>query len=343
MFAMGKTKQTEISNGYASGNRCPLILRNPSKHRGKRPVLTALLFAAVLSAFLSACRLIPREQTDPDPGDTYGIVGLPGTRLLFHSLGNGFPEFSRVDPADGAVLGLAGLTSSRKKYAALFCQRALRLYDRGKYVSGYRNDDGLKDVSSFLADYDGDGNDDVFLLLGKEGEPYGERLIVLDFDGKTVKKTYDAPFGNLNPWKVQVCDVDGDGKKEVSLGVYTMAKYHPVYAKRPFLYEFHNRKLYPKWLGSRLSRPFDDYVFCDVDGDKMDELVSVETTQDGKKELNAYQWTGFGFESIGTSRAYNVIRDIGAVYGAVTAVCGSQTASEPKTFLYRNGVMKTEG
>ena len=343
MFTMGKTRRAQISDFHASGTRCPRILRNPSKRRGKKSVLAVLLFVAALTAFLSACQLIPREQTGPDPGEAYGIVGLPGVRLLFHRSGKGLPQFSRIDPADGAILGIAGLTSSRKKYVALFHQRALRLYDRGKYVSGYRNDDGLKDVSSFLSDYDGDGNDDVFLLLGKEGEPYGERLIVLDFDGKTVQKTYDAPFGKLNPWKVQVCDVDGDGKKEVSLGVYTRAKYHPVYARRPFLYEFHNRRLYPKWLGSRLSRPFDDYVFCDVDGDKKDELISVETTQDGKKELNAYQWTGFGFESIGISPAYDVIRDIRAGVGAVTAVCGSQTASEPKTFLYRNGVMKTEG
>ena len=333
----------ETPNGRADGIQHSQTVRNACKSRKKKPALTVLLSAAALSAVLSACLLIPRERTDLGPAGTYGIVGFPGVQLLFHSSGRGLPEFSRIDPAAGAVLRIAGLTSSRKKYAVLLRQKALELYDGGKAVAGYRDDDGLTTVSSFVADQDGDGNDELFLLLGKEGTSCGERLIVLGFDGRAVEKTYDASFRKLNPWKVQVCDVDGDGKKEISLGVYTVAKYHPVYAKRPFLYEFRDRKLYPKWLGSRLSRPFDDYLFCDVDGDKADELISVETARDGRKELNAYKWTGFGFESIGVSQAYDIIRDLRTDGGSVTAVCGGPADSRSKTFLYRNGEMKTGG
>lgn len=241
------------------------------------------------------------------------------------------------------TLQISTLTSNQKKYAVSISTRDVKIYDRGKYISGYENENRMETISSFVADYDGDGNDDLFLLLKKKEEEYGEKLIILNYNGKKIEKTYDVSFQKVNPWKVQVCDVDGDGTMEVSLGVYTEAKYHPVYAKRPFLYEFHNHQLYPKWLGSRLSRPFDDYVFCDVDGDKMDELISVETTREGKKELNAYKWTGFGFESIGVSQAYDIIGDIGTDCGSVTAVCGSQTTAEAKTFTYRNGKMETKG
>ncbi len=333
----------KVPNGCTSGIRCTPIIRNTTKYTKKRLALTILLFTVVFSAILSACLLIPREQTDLGPGDTYGIVSLPGVQLLFHSSGKGLPEFSRIDPADGAVPRIAGLASSQRKYAVLFNQKEAKIYDCGKYMSGYRNDDGLTTVSSFIADEDSDGNDDIFLLLGKESKAYGEQLIVLGFDGKEVNETYDMSFQKLNPWKVQVCDVDGDGKKEVSLGVYTMAKYHQVYAKRPFLYEFHDHKLYPKWLGSRLSQPFDDYVFCDVDSDGMDELVSLETMRDGKKELNAYKWTGFGFESIAVSQAYDMIRDLAADGRSVTAVCGGPAATESKTFLYQNSKIEMKG
>jgi len=64
----------------------------------------------------------------------------------------------------------------------------------------------------------------------------------------------------LNPWKVQAADVDGDGKVEIGIGVYKKARFHPVMAKRPFIYGWDGKTLYPKWLGSRLSRPFTDFV-----------------------------------------------------------------------------------
>lgn len=332
----------ELPNGRPPGSRRAPFTWNMPEDWKKRLAFTVLL-SAIVSVVLSVYLLIPGERTDLGPGDTYGIVGFAGMQLLLHGTGRTFPEIRRIDPEDGAVLRIAGLTSSRRKYAVLLCQKGVGIYRLGERISGYRGGDGMRIVSSFIADYDGDGNDDIFLLLGKEGEAYGERLVVLGFDGGGVKKIYDASFQKVNPWKVQVCDVDGDGKKEVSLGVYTVAKYHPVYAKRPFLYEFRNRKLYPKWLGSRLSQPFDDYVFSDMDGDGMDELISVETMRDGKKEFDAYKWTGFGFESIGVSRAYDTIRDVVADGGSITAVCGDPAAAESKTFVYHDGKIEAGG
>ena len=74
------------------------------------------------------------------------------------------------------------------------------------------------------------------------------------------------PPRSENPWKIQIGDVDGDGKDEIGIGVYKKAKFHPVMAKRPFIYGWDGKKLYPKWLGSRLSRPFKDFVLADFGG-----------------------------------------------------------------------------
>lgn len=315
-----------------------------TRKRGKKSLTAAILVsAAILLAVLSSRFLIKSENVCLGPDDAYTVVRLPGVHLLFYGAAGGGPNFRFIKAGSGSPPEISTLTSCHRKYAALISAQGVKIYDHGRQVSGYENENQMETLSSCAADYDGDGNDDLFLLLKRHGQEYGERLIIISYNGRKAEKTYDESFQKVNPWKVQVCDVDGDGKPEVSLGVYTVAKYHPVYAKRPFLYEFSNHQLYPKWLGSRLSRPFDDYVFCDVNDDGKDELIASETTREGKEELNAYQWTGFGFESIGVSPAYDTISSLRASHGSVTAVCGTQTASMPKTFIYRNEELAVGG
>lgn len=342
----------EIRNDHAKETPCtkfsgrcidPETTGDAHKQRKIRLIKTIIFFSVIILAVLSARFFIKTERISLSTNDEYRIVHLFGTNFFFHNAESGIPIFHLIDIEKDGTSKINTLTSCQKRYAAVVYARGVKLYNHGKYVSGYENDNMMATVSSFIADYDGNGNDDIFLLLKKKNEEYGERLIVLNYNDKKIVKTYDASFEKLNPWKVQVCDVDGDGKMEISLGVYTVAKYHPVYAKRPFIYYFHDNKLYPKWLGSRLSRPFDDYLFCDVDGDKMDELISVETTQDGKKELDVYKWTGFGFESIGVSKAYDTIYDIKVNGKLITVVCGDKNAKEPKAFEYRNGKIETGG
>jgi hypothetical protein len=315
-----------------------------ARRRGRKGLIAVILVcAAILLAVLFSRLLIKSENICLSPDDAYTVVRLPGAHLLFHGAAGGGPEYRFIGAGSGSPPEISALTSGHRKYAVLVSAQSVKIYDHGKPVSGYQNEKQLETISSCIADYDGDGNDDLFLLLKRYGQEYGERLIIISCNGPKAEKTYDESFQKVNPWKVQACDVDGDGKPEVSLGVYTVAKYHPVYAKRPFLYEFENHQLYPKWLGSRLSRPFDDYVFCDMNGDGKDELIASETTREGKKELNAYQWTGFGFESIGVSPAYDTICDLSASHGSVTAVCGTQTASAPKTFTYRKEELAAGG
>ena len=152
-------------------------------------------------------------------------------------------------------------------------------------------------LSSCKSDLDLDGIQEELYIRADKGGTYGKELVIRS-GGKELG-TYDME--DLKPWKVQTTDVDGDGVREISVGVYKTARFHPVMAKRPFIYNWDKEGLSPKWLGSRLSHPFDDYIFCDIDGDDMEELIAIELLSNGRKIVNSYKWKGFGFEGMGES------------------------------------------
>lgn len=137
------------------------------------------------------------------------------------------------------------------------------------------------------------------LLANLNGKPHvivllargGVRIYKVESDG--LRELW-AGLERLNPWKIQAADVDADGKVEIGIGVYKKARFHPVMAKRPFIYGWDGKQLYPEWLGSRLSRPFTDFVLADF-GKAGTKLVAIEETKDGEHELAVYRWDGFGF------------------------------------------------
>lgn len=139
------------------------------------------------------------------------------------------------------------------------------------------------------------------VTTGFKGTTYTAEL---DSDAKETVRVYTGtPSGrreiwrgvpkSLKPWKIMLGDVDGDGKLDLGVGVYKKAQFHPVMAKRPFVYTWDGKAFVPKWLGSRLSRPFTDFVFMDTG--KGTKLVAIEETEDGANELAVYKWEGFGF------------------------------------------------
>ncbi len=168
--------------------------------------------------------------------------------------------------------------------------------------------------STCCSDLDDDETDEIFVITGEDGQEYGSdfRILKLGLNGNAIHmdEAYRNDMKDLKPWKVQTCDVDGDGKPEVSVGVYKTARFHPVMAKRPFIYNLNEDGISPKWLGSRLSRPFEDYIFSDINSDGAEEIISIENLADGTKAVNSYAWKGFGFESIGESKAYGDIISI---------------------------------
>ena len=167
-----------------------------------------------------------------------------------------------------------------------------------------------KDIISYsIGDIDMDGDDELIAINdGGErqrlpsGEPYGKFIeIYRDFkllDGNVVlgeKPDYSFDFTNMKPSKVQLGDVDGDKRADINIIMYKKVKFHNALAKRPFFYNFDSQKLIPLWLGSRLSKPFDDIILADIDNDGIAELIAIEELENKNRILAVYKWEGFGF------------------------------------------------
>ena len=167
-----------------------------------------------------------------------------------------------------------------------------------------------KDIISYsIGDIDIDGDDELIAINdGGErqklpgGEYYGKSVeIYRDFtisDGMITvgeKPDYSFDFTNMKPLKVQLGDVDGDKRADINIIMYKKVKFHNALAKRPFFYNFDSQKLIPLWLGSRLSKPFDDIILADIDNDGIAELIAIEELENKNRILAVYKWEGFGF------------------------------------------------
>ncbi|MDR7856846.1 hypothetical protein [Tissierella sp.] len=151
-----------------------------------------------------------------------------------------------------------------------------------------------------------DSNNYLVTLIGSRWKKYGKEVIIYSLEDEA-KEIYRKDYSELKPWKIVIGDIDGDGMEDVSIGVYKESPLHKVMAKRPFIYSYIKGALQPKWRGSRLSRPFTDYTFHDIDEDGVDEIISIEILEDNRKIINSYKWKGFGFEGYLETKDY---RDI---------------------------------
>ncbi len=138
----------------------------------------------------------------------------------------------------------------------------------------------------------------LFMILGKTGALRGERLAIFSRTLTKIKKVWIDENRGHNPWKIIVKDIDGDSKLEVCVGVWKKTRFHPVFDNRLFIYNWDRNQIFPKWLGSRLSSPFIDFDFQDIDNDGVEELLSLEMQRDGLKRIMSYKWKGFGFEGL---------------------------------------------
>ena len=165
-------------------------------------------------------------------------------------------------------------------------------------------------VSHCVGDVTGDGISELLVISGSgeidTGERHGQHLLVCEVSAwvdftefgyiPREKITHSIDLTGIKPLKVQIGDINGDGINEVALCVYKTAIFHEMMAKRPFFFDLVDGNLIPVWLGSRLSRPFDDYVLFDVNDDGFNEIVSIEQLENGGRVVAIYIWKGFGFE-----------------------------------------------
>ena len=157
-------------------------------------------------------------------------------------------------------------------------------------------------ISSCKSDLDADGIVETVVITArtqKDRHPMGGDVVVMQTVGGKLKPVWRQE--KLNPWKLQIADVDDDGKCEIVVGVWKKSPKDPVMAKRTFVYSWDGRRMLPKWLGSRLSRRFDDFALCDINRDGWDELLALEICANGKHRVSAYRWQVFGFDWLGCS------------------------------------------
>lgn len=146
---------------------------------------------------------------------------------------------------------------------------------------------GRSDIVSLEFDLDGDGQRES-IRLDKESDPSLSILHGSKIMWRGVPARWKA-------WKLAVADVDGDGQREIIVGVYKATRYFPKPHNCLFIYGWDGQGARPKWLGSSLSRPFVDFAFVDTDRDGQQELAAIERKRDGRYCLAVYSWNGFGF------------------------------------------------
>ncbi len=142
---------------------------------------------------------------------------------------------------------------------------------------------------------------------------------------------------SLKPWKIIVGDVDGDGRTDLGVGVYKTTRFHPVMAKRPFVYTWNGKAFVPKWLGSRLTRPFTDFTFAAFKSGP--KLVSIEEIKGGGNELAVYKWDGFGFTRVWTGCRAKKLSGL-AVSGEVVRVWSYGSHKTYRTYAWDGKALK---
>ena len=183
-------------------------------------------------------------------------------------------------------------TSSAKSIPLDPIQKVLNHKIYGKVMCAYQADLDLNGIQETVA---------ITYKTQKDGHPLGGQVIVMQpvKNGLKVIENHTR----LNPWKLQVADVDGDKKQEIIVGVWKKSPKDPVMAKRVFVYNWCGKRMTPKWLGSRLARRFEDFHFRDINKDGWDELLALEVSPGKPKRIGIYRWKSFGFEWLRSAEA----------------------------------------
>ena len=199
-------------------------------------------------------------------------------------------------------------TSNGQFKVGIFESCVRMLSQDGKMESIYILGEGEKIFDYCISRRMRECDDKLLIITGDSDENYGNELQVIGIspDGEACKELTKS-MKNMNPHNIKAADVDGNGIFEISITMYKKTRFHNVMAERPYIYYWSEGSINPMWRGSRLSRPFSEYLFYDLNGDKTEELIAIEYLEDGRQLLNAYSWKGFGFESTAYSAAYDEV------------------------------------
>jgi hypothetical protein len=155
---------------------------------------------------------------------------------------------------------------------------------------------------------------------------------------ETGKARRSLHLARYRPWKLAWARVAG--QRQLAVGVYKKTRYQPKPHNALFLYDWNDGRLKPRWLGSRLSRPFTDFAFTDMRASGETELVSVERRADGRVALMVYRWTGFGFQGEWESQPYRRLACLAVQGPVVSAQVWPQAAPATVRIGWRDGAYR---
>ncbi len=165
-----------------------------------------------------------------------------------------------------------------------------------------------------VGDVDNDFIEEVLILSREDNSKYGKDFIiykpVIRDNRVYLHKEYAADLSQIKPWKIEICEIDGDGYKEIFMGVYKTTVFYPEEENRPFFFSYKDKKLIKKWTGSKVRNPFIDVCFADINLNGIDEFIVVERNQKGNHIVAAYYWHGFGFILLAESGPFDEIVEI---------------------------------
>lgn len=146
-----------------------------------------------------------------------------------------------------------------------------------------------------IADIDGNGiHEAAFIIKKISGKGGVIKIISLAEEPEVL---YQGDLSEIEPFKIELGDFTGDGICEIALGVVKKTPHHKIMAKRCFTYnlDFKEKRLVAKFRISKFSRPHEDFKLFDMDGDGIDEIITLEKNEDNSNRIAAYTWNGFGF------------------------------------------------
>jgi len=142
----------------------------------------------------------------------------------------------------------------------------------------------------------------------------------------------EAIGDNDHPWQLWWATVDGERRLAAAAHRATYYARFPHHCM--FLYAWQDGKATPRWLGSRLSRPYRDAAHADLRADGRTRLIALEETRDGGLGVSVYAPAQFGYTGEWRTEALPGLERL-AARGSAVLCLGKDDAGKARAWRLR--------